>query len=153
MVLPSRHQLIGLIHPRQPLLLAAAGWRRLMAPIRQLLLAVACWRRLEAPISLLLLPAAGWRRLMAPIGLLLIAASDGRRLKAPIILLQWATSCGRRLKAQFALRLLTALKVPVCRLLLQIPVALDERRLEAPESWQLLNTTAGLKSVHAVLLA
>jgi hypothetical protein len=69
---------------------------------------------------------------MAPIRLLLIAASGGRRLKA---------------------QLLTALKVPVCRLLLQIPVALDGRRLEAPESWQLLNTTAGLVSVHSVLLA
>ncbi len=87
---------------------------------------------------------------MATIGLLLIAASGERRLKA-----------------QLALQLLTALKVPICRLLLPIPVALDGRRLEAPESWLLLNTTAGqlntnagllnatagLKSVHAVLLA
>jgi hypothetical protein len=51
------------------------------------------------------------------------------------------------------------LKVPVSLLLL-IPVALDAGRLEAPESWLLLNTTAGLlnataglESVHAVLLA
>ncbi len=42
MVLPSRHQLIALIHPRQSkLLLMAAGVGWLMAPIRLLLLAAA----------------------------------------------------------------------------------------------------------------